>query len=129
MPLLTIITVNLNNYIGLSKTVESVIGQTFKDFEFIVIDGGSNDGSIEVIKKFARNINYWISESDKGIYNAMNKGIQKAQGQYSLFLNSGDSLYNSGVLQAVSQYLTGEFDLICGSSCHGEMKLNTQNTR
>ncbi len=98
---LSIITVNLNNRAGLQKTVESVVDQTFRDFEFIIIDGGSNDGSQEVIEAFNHRITYWISEKDKGIYNAMNKGIRKATGEYCLFLNSGDFLVNEDVLQMV----------------------------
>ena len=98
---LSIITINLNNASGLDKTIQSVINQTFKDFEYIVIDGNSTDGSVEVIKKHSSGINYWVSEPDTGIYNAMNKGIRKAQGDYCLFLNSGDWLISSTTLQDV----------------------------
>lgn len=98
---LSIITINLNNAAGLQKTVESVVKQTFTDYEYIVIDGGSTDGSAEIIKQYADNITYWVSEPDKGIYNAMNKGIAKAKGEYCLFLNSGDWLINSTGLQNV----------------------------
>jgi glycosyltransferase involved in cell wall biosynthesis len=91
MPIkLSIITINLNNADGLRKTIESVVSQTLTDFEYIVIDGASTDGSVEIIKQYADKITYWISEPDKGIYNAMNKGILKATGEYCLFLNSGD---------------------------------------
>jgi len=82
---LSIITINLNNASGLEKTIQSVISQTNKDFEYIVIDGASTDGSVEVIKKYSSGINYWVSEPDTGIYNAMNKGIRKAQGDYCYF--------------------------------------------
>ena len=95
---LSIITVNLNNKEGLQKTTNSVISQTFKDFEWIVIDGGSIDGSKELIENHSEFISYWVSEPDKGIYNAMNKGIKAAKGEYLLFLNSGDFLMNSNVL-------------------------------
>ncbi len=77
----SIITVNYNNKEGLRKTIESVISQTFRDFEFIVIDGGSDDGSLDVLKEYDSYITYWISEKDKGIYNAMNKGILKSTGE------------------------------------------------
>ena len=90
---LSIITINLNNREGLQKTIESVISQTFRDFEWIVIDGGSTDGSAELIKQYAAHFAYWVSESDKGIYNAMNKGIRQAKGEWLQFLNSGDQLY------------------------------------
>ena len=96
---LSIITVNLNNKDGLQKTIESVISQTYKDFEWIVIDGGSTDGSKELIEKHSNYISYWVSEPDKGIYNAMNKGIRAAKGEYLQFLNSGDFLMNSTVLE------------------------------
>ena len=69
----SIITINYNNCNGLRKTIESVITQSYKDFEFIVIDGGSTDGSREIIEQYSSNIDYWVSEPDKGIYNAMNK--------------------------------------------------------
>ncbi len=98
---LSIITINKNNLIGLEKTVKSIISQSFLDFEFIVIDGGSTDGSIDIIKKYQEEITYWVSESDGGIYNAHNKGIVKANGEYCLFLNSGDYLVDESVLEKV----------------------------
>lgn len=93
MPLLTIITINRNDAEGLERTFKSIWKeQTFKDFEHIVIDGASTDESVSIIKEYESNLSYWISESDSGIYNAMNKGIVKAKGKYLLFLNSGDWL-------------------------------------
>ena len=89
---LSVITINLNNVIGLNKTVVSVLNQSFTDFEFIIIDGGSTDGSVEVLIEYNEHIDYWVSEPDRGIYQAMNKGILKATGEYCLFLNSGDWL-------------------------------------
>lgn len=97
----SIITVNLNNAVGLTKTVSSVFNQTFKNFEYIIIDGGSTDGSVELINEYSSKINYCMSEKDNGIYDAMNKGIAKANGKYLLFLNSGDFLFNESVLQTV----------------------------
>ena len=81
---LSIITINYNNRDGLQKTIESVVSQSFKDFEWIVIDGGSNDGSRELIERYAESISYWVSEPDNGIYNAMNKGIRVSKGDYLL---------------------------------------------
>ena len=98
---LSIITINLNNAEGLAKTIESVREQTFHDFEYIVIDGGSNDNSYEVIEKNANIINYWVSEPDAGIYNAMNKGIVKATAEYVIFMNSGDKFIHNNTLQNV----------------------------
>ncbi len=89
-PIFSIITINLNNVLGLSKTIESVVNQSFDDFEYIIIDGGSTDGSIDVIRKYADRITFWVSESDKGIYEAMNKGILQAKGNWIGIINSGD---------------------------------------
>jgi glycosyltransferase involved in cell wall biosynthesis len=79
--ILTIITINLNNAAGLRKTIESVLSQTFTDYEYIIIDGGSIDGSVDVIKEYENKITFWVSEPDKGIYNAINKGIMKAKSE------------------------------------------------
>ncbi len=92
MPKISIITINYNDAVGLEKTIESVINQSYSDFEYIIIDGNSTDGSKEVILKNQAKIDYWVSEPDKGIYNAMNKGIKAAKGDYLLFMNSGDAL-------------------------------------
>lgn len=100
-PRLSIVTVNLNNRTGLDLTVESVVSQTYRDFEFIVVDGGSTDGSVEVIRKNEAAITRSVSEKDSGIYEAMNKGIRLATGEYCLFLNSGDWLVAPDVLARV----------------------------
>lgn len=110
----SIITINYNNVDGLEKTIESVINQTHNDIEYLVIDGGSNDGSVEIIKQYAEKINYYISEKDDGIYNAMNKGISKATGDYLLFINSGDSLIDSNILTEIMSENRVE-DLIYGN--------------
>ncbi len=89
---ISIVTINYNNANGFKKTAKSVINQSFIDKEFIVIDGKSTDRSIEFIKLFKSKIDYWESEVDNGIYHAMNKGINRASGEYLLFLNSGDWL-------------------------------------
>jgi len=101
MPKCSIITVCYNNREGLRQTAESVKSQTFKDYEFIVIDGGSTDGSAELLNEYAAIITYSVSEKDGGIYNAMNKGIANAGGEYCLFLNSGDWFTDSDVLSRV----------------------------
>jgi glycosyltransferase involved in cell wall biosynthesis len=98
---LTVITINFNNREGLQKTLQSVVAQKDALFEYVVIDGGSTDGSLEVIKQFENKINYWVSEKDSGIYNAMNKGIKIASGNFLLFLNSGDFLVDDKVLKRV----------------------------
>lgn len=96
---LSIITINYNNGIGLEQTIKSVINQTSKEFEYIIIDGASNDGSVDIIKQYESKINYWVSEPDSGIYNAMNKGIKAAKGEYCQFLNSGDCLVKEDVTE------------------------------
>ncbi|WP_124980932.1 glycosyltransferase family 2 protein [Nonlabens xiamenensis] len=96
---LSIITVNYNDAIGLERTLESVKTQSNTDYELLVIDGGSDDGSVEVIQEFSEYVDHWISESDDGIYNAMNKGIRAAKGEYVLFLNSGDAFYSPQAVQ------------------------------
>jgi len=101
MKTLSIITINKNNAVGLKKTIHSVVCQTNIDFEYLIIDGASDDESVEIIKKYSNSITYWISEPDTGIYNAMNKGIRKAQGNYCLFLNSGDWLVSPETLSNV----------------------------
>ena len=95
---LSIISVNLNNGEGLQKTIESIVSQTFTNYEYIIIDGGSTDGSKEIIKKYVNKITYWVSELDKGIYDAQNKGILEAKGEYIIFMNSGDYFFNREVV-------------------------------
>lgn len=114
-PALSIITINYNNAKGLQKTIESVLVQSFKDLEFIIIDGGSTDGSVEVIKRFSDHIDYWVSEKDNGVYHAMNKGILKANGNYVLMLNSGDYLSEPGILEKIELPAHAE-DLVYGNN-------------
>jgi len=101
---LSIITINKNNAEGLKKTIESVVNQTFKDYEYIIIDGASSDGSVNIINEYSKYITYSISEPDEGIYYAMNKGVKVAKGEYSLFLNSGDYLSSKFILEKAFQY-------------------------
>jgi len=98
---LSIITINLNNSKGLQKTIDSVIHQSMDNYEFIIIDGKSTDGSIDIIQQNTGKIACWISEPDHGVYNAMNNGIAQAKGEYCLFLNSGDYLVSETVLEQV----------------------------
>jgi glycosyltransferase involved in cell wall biosynthesis len=113
MPLLSVITINLNNKEGLKKTIKSVISQTFDGIEYIVIDGGSHDGSVDILKENAVKLSHWESAADKGIYDAMNKGIAKATGKYLLFLNSGDVLSENTILSEISEFLT-DTDVLYG---------------
>lgn len=110
---ISIITINYNNKEGLRRTIESVVRQTSNEFEYIIVDGGSNDGSVDIIKEYTKQISYWISEKDNGIYNAMNKGVRHAQGEYCFFLNSGDYFYNENVLTNIATPFFKE-DIIVG---------------
>ena len=101
MPPLSIITVCFNEAARIALTCESIVNQTFQDFEWIVIDGGSTDGTLDILQRYASRMNYVVSEPDRGIYHAMNKGIAQAHGVYLLFLNGGDYLYQSDVLEKV----------------------------
>ena len=94
----SIITVNYNDAQGLEDTIKSVVSQTYNDYEFIIIDGGSTDDSKYIIEENQSQIDYWVSEPDKGIFNAMNKGILASKGDYLIFMNSGDCFYNEKVL-------------------------------
>lgn len=106
---LSIITINYNNLEGLQRTVESVVKQTSTDFEYLIIDGGSTDGSAAYIKSQSSHFDYWISEADSGIYNAMNKGIKVSNGEYLLFLNSGDVLVDDeNILSICTKKLTAD---------------------
>ncbi len=126
MKRLSIITINLNNKEGLISTINSVIGQKCKDFEFIVIDGMSDDGSIDIINLNKKFIDKIIIESDSGIYNAMNKGIGLSEGTYLLFLNSGDTLVDNYCIDKSLKFLDGT-DIISGDMQmfeNGELRIH-----
>ena len=118
---LSIITINRNNAAGLEKTMRSVTTQTCKDFEYVVVDGASTDGSVNVIRRlegcFGERIK-WVSEPDNGIYNAMNKGIGMATGDYLQFLNSGDCLVTGDVTERMFHALE---EYGCPSILYGNM--------
>ena len=118
---LSIITINYNNAAGLKKTLDSVASQTYTDFEHIIVDGASTDGSVDEIIAYSqspianRHKITWISEPDTGIYNAMNKGVLMAEGEYTLMLNSGDYLVDDHVIENVLPLLDGT-DIIQGNT-------------
>lgn len=111
---LSIITVNYNDSKGLERTINSVISQSFRDYEFIVIDGGSADDSVDVIKKYEQYIGYWVSETDGGIYPGMNKGLRQAKGEYVNFMNGGDCFHSSDVLEKIFS-MDIDADIITGN--------------
>lgn len=112
VPIVSVITVVYNGLDEFKVTLASVKGQTYKAIEFVVIDGGSKDGTAEFIKENASAFHYWKSEKDRGIYDAMNKGIQAATGDYLLFLNAGDTFYNNLVIEQIFQGLVDTPDII-----------------
>ncbi len=115
MPLLSIVTVVYNAELTLENTIKSVINQTFTNYEYLVIDGKSKDGTMQIIEKYKKNITKYISEADKGIYDAMNKGLKMAAGKWVYFLNAGDYFLNSKVLEEVAaNHLHNEDVIVCG---------------
>lgn len=111
----SIITINYNNFNGLKRTIESVRTQSvFSEIEYVVVDGFSTDASRDILKEYADDISITISEPDNGIYDAMNKGVRAASGDFLLFLNSGDILCSDDVLAKVLPYLTGDLDILSG---------------
>lgn len=115
-PKISVITVTLNTALDLQKTLESITGQDYPNLEIIVIDGGSTDGTVEVIKTHAEHITYWISEPDKGIYNAMNKGLAKATGEWVNFMNAGDVFFDRHVLSTIFNQDLQDADVLYGDS-------------
>ena len=105
---ISVITINLNNAEGLRRTLDSVFRQSTHDFELVVVDGASTDGSVELIHTHADRIDRWVSEPDGGIYNAMNKAVAMATGEYVIFMNSGDTFYEDDVLARVIPQLKGK---------------------
>jgi glycosyltransferase involved in cell wall biosynthesis len=113
---LSIITVVFNGKTYLKETIQTVKAQTYTDIEYIVIDGGSTDGTIDIIKSNLDRIDYWISEPDKGLYDAMNKGIKKATGNWVCFLNAGDTFYKTNTLETVFNHKLTEIDFLYGDT-------------
>ena len=102
-PKISIITIRYNHKESLEKTLKSVVSQDYKDFEYVVIDGGSTDGSKELLEKYSDKITSWVSEPDNGIYHALNKGILSATGDYLFFLNAGDLFIDESSLSLAAK--------------------------
>src|ERR1700744_4570938 len=100
-PVLSVITIVYNNVKDIERTMLSVLGQTYPAIEYIVVDGLSNDGTLDVIKKYKDRVAKFISEKDEGIYDAMNKGLALASGDYVIFMNSGDEFFDAETIAAV----------------------------
>lgn len=114
----SIITVNYNNLKGLQTTAESILRLDYQNFEWIIIDGGSTDGSKAYIEHLNGKLSFWCSEKDKGVYDAMNKGISQAKGEYLIFMNSGDSFRSENVLSQIFDSLKGCPDVIYGDALY-----------
>lgn len=112
---LSVVTICRNDRESLRKTLESVRGQRVRNFQYIVIDGGSTDGSVDLIRQNEDIIDFWISEPDTGIYNAMNKGVGYARGEYCQFLNAGDCFADADVTGDVVPLLSGDYDVYYGA--------------
>ena len=113
-PFLSIITINYNQANALQETLDSIAGQTYTDFELLVIDGGSTDHSKAVVSNYTSLIDYWVSEPDRGIYHAMNKGLKQAKGTYYFFLNGGDTLTSNDSLGQFIRHSNFSGDIIYG---------------
>jgi glycosyltransferase involved in cell wall biosynthesis len=115
-PVVSIITVVYNSEAFIEKTILSIINQTYQNIEYIIIDGGSTDRTIEIIQKYGKSITRWISQKDKGLYDAMNKGLQMARGDYVWFINSGDEVYDKKTVETVFDIMPGFPDIIYGET-------------
>ena len=116
LPSVSIITVVYNGKAYLEATIQSILAQSYEAVEYIIIDGGSTDGTLDIIKKYASQIDYWTSEPDAGIYDAMNKGLRAAKGDYVLFINAGDQLNSNITLSSIFYSLPAEADVIYGET-------------
>ena len=118
-PIFSIITVVYNGESLIDATIQSVINQTFTHYEYIIIDGASKDNTPRIIEKYAEQHPLsiqWISEKDKGLYDAMNKGLNKAKGDFDLFLNAGDCLFDHQVLSKIAANITPTTDILYGET-------------
>lgn len=101
-PLVSVVTVVFNGAKNLRATIESVLGQTYGNIEYIIIDGGSTDETLEILRKYEQVIDYWLSEPDKGVYDAFNKACSLIRGEWTLFLGSGDVLHDAAVVETIA---------------------------
>jgi len=115
LPLVTVVTVVYNDASHLEATIQNVLNQTYPNLEYIIIDGGSTDGTLEVIKKYESELAFWVSEKDQGIYDAMNKGTRAAKGAWVNFMNSQDLFFDSDVIKEIFNHNQADYDVIYGN--------------
>ena len=113
-PVFSIITVVYNGATLLEATIQSVIGQTYPDIQYIIVDGGSTDGTLDVIKQYDADLDRWITEPDKGIYDAMNKGLRMASGDFVWFMNCGDTIRNPETVELMAMSLEPDTEVLFG---------------
>ena len=113
---LSVVTIVYNDIQHIEKTILSVLGQSYSNIEYIIIDGGSNDGTIDLIKKYSDNISFWLSEPDNGLYDAMNKGIENVSGDFICFLNSGDLFYDNNTVENLLSNNDSNIDVFYGET-------------
>ena len=122
--LISVITVSYNAAATIEQTMLSVLNQTYPNVEYIVIDGGSTDGTVDIIKKYAHRLAYWVSEPDGGIYDAMNKGIAHASGDYINFMNAGDEFYKTDTISSVFLKSSQNADVVYGDAIEKDSRNN-----
>jgi len=111
---ITVVTVVFNCVDSIEETLLSVINQSHPGIEYIVVDGGSTDGTLQIIQKYDKHIDVWISERDKGIYNAMNKGVDLSSGDWIIFMNAGDRFHSADSVKSIASALDDEFAVVAG---------------
>lgn len=115
-PKISIVTICFNSRNEIEDTIKSVINQTYHNKEYIIIDGNSTDGTKAILEEYKGSFSYYISESDDGVFYAMNKGLAKATGDWIIFMNAGDTFFNRKVLQEVSTYLNYDLSMVYGNT-------------
>ncbi len=129
MPKISVITVVYNGGDLIEKTIKSVVDQSYTNIEYLIIDGKSKDKTIEIVKKYKTKITKWISESDKGLYDAMNKGLELATGDFVLFINAGDYFYNEKVVENIFNNYDSKTDVLYGEVMMVDEKFQPIGTR
>jgi glycosyltransferase involved in cell wall biosynthesis len=117
-PTISIITIVYNDVRNIERTIRSIRTQTYPKIEYIIIDGGSTDGTVDAIKKYEDTVSFWTSESDRGIYDAMNKGLRAATGDYIWFINSGDEIHTNDTLSKITDLLNLNADIYYGEAAY-----------